>query len=457
MSENGEPAKHKSAGFYKWLVVAILAFAYAFSYLDRLIITLMVEPIQSDFDLSKTQMGLLMGTAFAIFYTTCAIPFAWLADRYNRRNIIIAGITIWCTMTAVCGLAKNYLTLFLARMGVGLGEAALVPSANSMIADYFEEEQIGRAFAVFAIGIAMGAGLSYIVGSQILAAIGPDNTYTLPIVGELKGWQFTFFVLGLAGLAIAVLMLIVKEPERKFDEPIATGETKSGPTLSETLSYFVTHAKVYGPLYIGYACAQTCFYGVGLWTPDLIIGVFKWDVATFGTVYGVMVAVIGSMCAIGGGLACDKLYSKGIHNAHWVVLVGAISFIPFYCLIPLAGNGSIAMAILGITLFGSFAAAAAAPAAIVLSTPNEYRAIATALFFFTINIIGLMLGPLIVGYLTDNVFKSANGLPISMAVLSGVAWILALLIILTGRKAYSNRIIERHGVGKKSLETSVVA
>lgn len=453
MSDRSQQEQRPSSGYYKWLVVAILAFAYAFSYLDRLIITLMVEPIQSDFGLNKTQMGLLMGTAFAIFYTTCAIPFAWLADRYNRRNIIIVGIAIWCSMTAFCGLAKNYITLFLARMGVGLGEAALVPAANSMIADYFEEDQIGRAFAVFAIGIAMGAGLSYIIGSQLLAAIGPTNTYVLPIVGELKGWQFTFFVLGLAGLAIAVLMMIVKEPDRKFDEPNAPSATRSGPTLSDTLSYFVTHARVYGPLYFGYACAQTCFYGIGLWTPDLFIGVFKWDVATFGTTYGLLVAIIGSICAVGGGLACDKLYSKGIHNAHWLVLIGAVCFIPIYCLIPLAGgNGTLVMIILGVTLFGSFAAAAAAPAAIVMTTPNEYRAIATALFFFTINIIGLMLGPLIIGFLTDNVFKSSNGLQISMAVLSAVAWVFTVVIVFTGRKAYSDRIKERHGDAITGIE-----
>lgn len=457
MAETNEAAKKSSFGYYKWLIVAILAFAYAFSYLDRLIITLMVEPIQSDFDLSKTQMGLLMGTAFAIFYTSCAIPFAWLADRYNRRNIIIAGITIWCTMTAVCGLAKNYLTLFLARMGVGLGEAALVPSANSMIADYFDEDQIGRAFAVFAIGIAMGAGLSYIIGSQILAAIGPTSIYSLPVVGELKGWQFTFFILGLAGLSIAVLMLIVKEPKRKFDGPAEAIEVKSNPSVSQTITYFITHARVYGPLYFGYACAQTCFYGVGLWTPDLFIGVFEWDVATFGTVYGLIVAIIGSVCAVGGGVACDKLYSKGIHNAHWLVLVGAICFIPIYCFIPIAGNGAIVMGILGVTLFGSFAAAAAAPAAIVLTTPNEYRAIATALFFFTINIIGLMLGPLIVGYLADNVFQSANGLPISMAVLSATAWVSALMVLFTGRKAYSARILDRHGAANEVTETPAIA
>ena len=303
----------------------------------------------------------------------------------------------------------------------------------------------------------MGAGLSYIIGTQLLAAIGPTNTYAMPIVGELKGWQFTFFVLGLAGLTIAVLMLFVKEPQRKFDDPAASAKTRTNPSVIDTLLYFMSHARVYGPLYLGFACAQTCFYGVGLWTPQLFIGVFEWESTTFGTVYGLMVAIIGSLCALGGGLACDKLYSKGIHNAHWLVLLGAICVIPIYFLIPFASNGTVVMIVLGAALFASFAAAAAAPAAIVLSTPNEYRAIATALFFFTINIIGLMLGPLIVGYLTDHVFKSTNGLAISMAVLSAVAWALAVIIIFTGRKAYSDRIKERHGPGLSENSEPVTA
>lgn len=443
MSATETSEKDAVSSHYRWVVVAILAFAYAFSYLDRLIITLMVEPIKADFGLSDTQISLLIGISFAIFYTTCAIPFAWLADRFSRRNIIISGITIWCLMTASCGFAKNFTTLFLARMGVGLGEAALVPAANSMISDYFSKNEIGRALAVFATGIAVGAGLSMLAGGLLLSWIGPTKIYTLPLIGELKGWQFTFIILGLAGLGLSLLMLLVREPKRQYDAgdgPVA----EQGPNLSETLDYFRSQAKVYAPLFIGFACAQTSFYGIGGWIPTLFIRTLEWDIATFGTAYGLIIAVCGSIAVLGSGWACDKLFSRGVHDAHWRILLAAICIIPVYCLIPFTDNGIIILAILGVGTFASFAAAAAAPASIILTTPNQYRAIATALFFFTINIIGMTLGPFIVAFLMDNVFQSPNSIAASIALLCGAGWILALSLIILGRKAYSNRIKERH-------------
>ncbi|GAB5459053.1 MAG: MFS transporter [Henriciella sp.] len=444
MTDADANAVKTGSNAYAWFVVIILAFAYAFSYLDRLIITLMVEPIKQDLGISDTQISLLIGISFAIFYTTCALPFAWMADRFNRRNIIISGISIWCIMTATCGLAKNFVTLFIARMGVGLGEAALVPAANSMIADYFKKDQIGRALAVFATGIAIGAGLSMLVGGKLLSWIGPNNVYNLPLVGALKGWQFTFVVLGLAGLCLSFVMLLVREPKRQFDEGEGAATLKSGPSLSETLAYFRKHAKVYAPLYIGYAFAQTCFYGIGGWIPTLFIRTLEWDVGTFGTVYGLLIAICGSVAVLGGGWICDKLFSRGIHDAHWWVTVMALSIIIVYCLLPFTNDGVVIFVILGVGLFASFIAAAAAPAAIILTTPNQYRAIATALFFFTINIIGMTLGPFIIAIFMEYVFKSPDSIGASIGLLAGIAWVMTLIVLFLGKKAYADRIKARH-------------
>ena len=429
--------------FYRWYMVGLLAVAYAVSYIDRLIISLMVDPIKADLLLSDTQVSLLIGLSFALFYTTTAIPIAWLSDRFSRRNIIIAGVSTWCLMTSACGFAKNFTMLFIARMGVGLGEAALAPAANSMIADSFPKEQLGKALGVFASGIAIGAGLALVIGGQVLAWIGPGKPYDLPLVGIISGWQLTFIVLGAAGLLLAFLMFTIKEPKRKNETGTAIETTSmSGPSIRETLRFFQQHKSVYGTLFLGYAAAQTVFYATGAWIPSLFLRVFEWDVAKFGTYYGLVVGIMGIVGVSLGGWACDKLYKKGIKDAHWRVVLGAFCFIPIYTLLPLFNNGWIVMAIMAAGNLAAFAAAIAAPAAIIMITPNAYRAMATALFFFSINIIGMIAGPYLVAFLTESLFDDPNSIAGAIAIIAAVAWAIAMSLLLFGFKFYKRRILE---------------
>ncbi len=429
--------------FYRWYMVGLLAVAYAVSYIDRLIISLMVDPIKADLALSDTQVSLLIGLSFALFYTTTAIPIAWLSDRYNRRNIIIAGVSTWCLMTSACGFAKSFMMLFIARMGVGLGEAALAPAANSMIADSFPKEQLGKALGVFASGIAIGAGLAMVIGGQVLAWIGPSKPYDLPLVGTISGWQLTFIILGAAGILLALLMFTIKEPKRKNDAGKAIeASSMSGPSLKETLRFFKQHKSVYSTLFLGYAAAQTVFYATGAWIPSLFIRVFEWDVAKFGTYYGLVIGVMGIIGVSLGGWACDKLYKKGMKDAHWRVVLGAFCFIPLYALLPFFNNGWVVMALMAVGNLAAFAAAIAAPAAIIIITPNAFRAMATALFFFSINIIGMIAGPYLVAFLTENLFNDPNSIASAIAIIAVVAWIIAMSLLIFGFKFYKQRIAD---------------
>ena len=428
---------------YRWYVVTLLAVAYAVSYIDRLIISLMVDPIKASLALSDTQVSLLIGLSFALFYTTTAIPIAWLADRFSRRNIIVSGITIWCLMTTACGFARNFTGLFIARMGVGLGEAALAPAANSMIADSFPKEQLGKALAIFASGIAIGVGLSFVVGGKMLSLIGPSKLYDLPIIGEIVGWQLTFIILGIAGLFLGGLMFTIKEPERKIDGPNSAAQEKnSGPSFSETLAFFGTHIKVYGTLFLGYAAAQTAFFATGAWIPSLFLRVYEWDIASFGTFYGVIVGIMGIVGVAAGGWACDYFYNKGTKDTHWRIVIAAFCFIPLYALVPIFDNGFVTMGLLATGNLAAFAAAIAAPAAILMITPNLYRAMATALFFFTINIIGMTLGPYLVAVLTEKVFEDPNSIAEAIAIVSMASWVIAMIILCIGFKFYRARIRE---------------
>ncbi len=200
---------------YAWFVVGVLTLAYIFSFIDRQILSLMVGPIQHDLEIGEKQMSLLMGASFAVFYTFFGIPLGRLADTRSRRGLIAVGIALWSFMTAGCGLARTFWQLALMRMGVGVGEASLSPSAYSLISDYFPPERRSTAMSVYSMGIYLGSGLAFILGGFITLLVSGRDTTPLPWIGELRSWQIVFLAVGLPGLLVALLLLTVREPVRR--------------------------------------------------------------------------------------------------------------------------------------------------------------------------------------------------------------------------------------------------
>ena len=194
---------------YAWYVVAVLTVAYIFSFVDRQIINLLVEPIREDLQLTDTQISLLQGIAFALFYTLMGIPIARLADVSNRRAIIAVGVFLWSLMTAMCGLAKSFGQLFAARIGVGVGEAALSPPAYSLFTDYFPPGKVTRAIAVFTGGSFLGAGLAYIIGGFVVDFVTRLDVVEVPVFGQIRAWQMAFIVVGLPGILLALLVFFI--------------------------------------------------------------------------------------------------------------------------------------------------------------------------------------------------------------------------------------------------------
>ena len=214
LAHTSDPESYPSTG-YAWFVVGLLTLAYVFSFIDRQILNLMVKPIQKDLGISDTGMGLLMGASFAVFYTFFGIPLGRLADTRSRRLIICCGIAVWSLMTAGCGLTKKFWQLALMRMGVGVGEASLSPAAYSLISDYFRPELRSTAISVYSMGIYIGSGLAFILGGLVIGFTSEQESFVVPIVGAVRSWQLVFFVVGLPGLLVAVLMLAIREPARK--------------------------------------------------------------------------------------------------------------------------------------------------------------------------------------------------------------------------------------------------
>ena len=188
-----------------WITVAFLTIAYLFSFIDRWILGLLIEPIKADLGLTDTQIGLLLGPAFAIFYATMGLPLGWLADRRNRVRIVAVGIGLWSLATAASGLAKSFIHLFIARMSIGIGEATLSPCAMSIISDSFPREKRSRPIAVYTTALSLGAGLASLLGAAVLTWAKTGGDITFPLLGALAPWQATFIVVGLPGLLLALV------------------------------------------------------------------------------------------------------------------------------------------------------------------------------------------------------------------------------------------------------------
>ena len=201
-----------------WYALGVLTLCYTFSYVDRQILAFLVGPLKQDMHISDTEIGLLQGLAFAMFYAFFGLPMGMLADRFSRRNIVLAGLLVWSVMTALSGAARSYGTLALARMGVGVGEAVINPCALSMIADYFPKERLSSALSVYMMGIQLGAGLALIIGGIVVHAITSMPPIEIAGYGAVAPWRLTFVVVGLPGLLIALVLATVKEPPRRGRE-----------------------------------------------------------------------------------------------------------------------------------------------------------------------------------------------------------------------------------------------
>ncbi|MBF3358944.1 MFS transporter, partial [Pseudomonas aeruginosa] len=198
-----------------WTTVAILMVAYVLSFIDRQILNLLVGPIRRDLAISDTEMSLLMGLSFALFYTLCGIPLGRMADNRSRRGLILFGVLVWSAMTAACGLARSYWQFLTFRVGVGVGEAALSPAAYSLIADSFPRERRATAISVYSMGIYLGSGLAFLLGGLVIKFASAQGDVHLPLFGEVRPWQLIFLILGAAGVLFCLLLLAIREPARR--------------------------------------------------------------------------------------------------------------------------------------------------------------------------------------------------------------------------------------------------
>jgi MFS family permease len=423
---------------YAWYTVVLLTLAYILSFVDRYILGLLIGPIKADLGLSDTEIGLLLGPAFAVFYVLMGLPLGWLADRARRTWIVGAGILLWSTATAFCGLAKNFVQLGLARIGVGVGEAALSPCALSMIADRFPEEQRGKPVAFYSAALSVGAGVASLAGASVLAWTSTRGAVDLPMLGELAPWQFTFLLVAAPGIPLALLMLTLREPPRQQSSLNESGEAA---TVRQALGEVAGNWRAYLGL-VSLVCVMTIVaYSQG-WLPAMFERTWGWAPQKYALYNGIGLLLIGPLTVNLAGWWSDRLYSAGHVDAPLrIVMIGVLILVPTGVVAPLMPNGLAAFAILMVNTVGIALLSACAPTALLNITPGAVRGQVVALYYITISLAGLLLGPTTIGLLNDLVF-SERGIRYSAALVPLVFGVPVLLYLGRIRANYLQRLEE---------------
>jgi len=261
---------------YAWYVAGLLTITQIVSYIDRFLPSLLIQPIKNDLDLTDFQVGLLLGPAFGIFYVFVGIPIGWLADRRSRRAILSIGISVWCAMTAAAGLVRGFAPLFVARLGVGLGEATVAPCTISLLSDYFPRSKRNRALSLFMAGTFLGAGAAFLFGGPIVHSIALLPPLQLPGIGTLTSWQMSFLIIGVPGFALALLMFTIREPIRQDQVVGGLKADPAGPaSLRAALAFILQRWKAFGALFVGSAAVVT-MGSLVFWNVALFERVWHW-------------------------------------------------------------------------------------------------------------------------------------------------------------------------------------
>lgn len=378
----------KTVSGYSYFVVGFLAVVYTLNFLDRQIISILGKQISAELHLTKTQFGLLGGTSFALLYTTCGIGVAYLADRVSRKWIIALACAIWSLFTALCGTAQNFLQILLYRMGVGFGEAGGSPPSYSMISDYFPASRRGTALALYSLGVPIGSMLGAFLGGKLALAYG---------------WRTAFFVVGAPGIILAILMLlVVREPKRGGLDAFADGATEhppAPPILTAIASFFSNRTLVLTAV----SCAMSAFVGYAglIWNPQFLEGVKQMAAADVATYYALALGVTGIIGTLVSGWLADKLGKK---DRRWFAWIPAIAFalsIPFWFGLIWAPTWQIAMLfLLGPMLMNQAYLAPALTVAQNAVAPAQ-RVMTGAILLFVLNLVGLGVGPVYVGWIAD--------------------------------------------------------
>lgn len=438
-AENGEPVAQQAwpESRTAWYATVIFAIALMFAFLDRGIITLLVEPIKADLSLSDVEMSLLLGFALIVFNAFVAVPASRFVDIWPRNIIITAGIAVWSTMTALCGFAQNFLQLFMFRMGVGIGELVHGPATYSMMADFFPREKLPRAIAVLQLGFIGGLGISLVLGAFVInMLLDIDNVIVPGTSIVIRNWQLVFIVVGLPGLLAAAAMMTVHEPPRRG----RLIELKKPMPLRHVLRYLFTHWRLYAPQFFGLAVAAIESSGTRAWQPVFFQRTYDWSAQKTGLVLGTAL-IVAAPFGLWGATWLTEKFAETRDDANLRVVAIAYLLSPVFAVAgPLMPNPWLAVLCAAMALMIGIGGAVPQNAALQSVTPNEMRGQVTALYLFVFSVIGGGIGPTFIALFTDFVMRDELLLRYALSVSAAIMMPIAAWIMWSGVKPYGEAI-----------------
>lgn len=411
---------------YAWYLAGLLAVAHLVSFVDRYVMSLLIEPIRMSFGLSDTQLGMLTGGAFALLYAAAALPLGRLADIRSRRMLIACGLTVWSMATAACALADSFGGLFGARLLVGVGEAALVPAAMSLLGAYFARDQMGRAISMFTMGAALGKATALIGGAMLLAALTPAGLVLLGYA--LLPWQAVFLAAATLGLILVPFMLTIVEPARHSNV--------GAPTLADALRHMRRHLRAFVPHIIAACSTILLVQAFGAWSPAYFARERGFSIVDAGFAVGMVSLAAQPIGNLFGGWATDRLTRKGAKGpAITVILCGMTCAVPCALLLVTLPDGALPLFALGALLFSVSTTAGPCLAGLQALTPAEHRGAVTSVYMCSMTLVAVGLGPVIVGMASDYFGSGKGGLGVALGFVTVVVATIGISAALIGRGA----------------------
>lgn len=430
----GADSGFASSGLRNWPVVAVLILANALAYMDRQILTLLVGPIRATLNITDFQLSLLHGLAFAMFYTVLGIPLGRLADRHNRKRMIVAAVMIWSVMTSLCGLARSFAQLFVTRIAVGAGEAVLAPAAYSLLSDTYPPHQLSRAMSFYMTGIYIGSGFAAISSGALIALVPPLD---LGWIGHLEPWQAIFLLLGFPGLLVALLVTRLREPARKG---LSEGSKRS--SYRDLGRFLVEKRLPLGLFALGSSLTSLIWNAMATWIPTLLIRIHGWSAPEVGLWFGMALLTCGTGGVVTGGFLGSRLRNAGRLDSN--VLVGLLSILcamPLGIACALATSGTATIVLVYCFIFAACLPFGCAASALQEVTPNQMRGQISALYILAANVAGIAIGPSVVAFMTDFIFASDAALPFSLAVTIAIFGPISAIILWIAAGAYRREMV----------------
>jgi MFS family permease len=424
----------------QWAGVLILLVAYGNAFVDRQILSLLVAPIRVDLHITDTEFSLLIGFAFALFYALFGLPIGRWADRGDRSIMLAGGQVLWSLFTCLSGMSRSFLQLFLCRMGVGVGEATVVPVTYSLLADYFPPERRGLALGLFGSGVYFGLGGAMLMGGALVAALESAGTIELPVLGTLHPWQIALLIVGVPGIVLSLLALLLVEPRRhnRVTSPVGAQDGPAITTAGAAWRYYRSNSLTISLHHLTVAFMAMALYAVLAWAPEHFRRTFGLTPAHSGPRIGTVIIMAGTLGVLAGGVASDLLVRRNIKSTRLLVLlISSLLALPASWFFAFGAHSTTALIGLGGTILCVSTLTSVGAAGVQELLPATMRGLGAAVYQLVVNLLALSVGPALVAVVTDYVFKDDQKLALALGVTVPLMLVAAAALAGTGIKSYA--------------------